>query len=176
MKSLSNYRRLVAKVDELCTRITGEFGEHLTCRAGCDGCCRHLTLFWVEGIALTEALRELPAEQAHVIREQARAATPDGPCPLLINGLCSLYEARPLICRTHGFPILTIQDGTTLVDFCPQNFRSISTLPGSAVIDLERLNAALASINALFMTDVFGIELPDEERLSVADALLLDAE
>lgn len=171
---LLNYRNLVAKVDELCRRIEEDYGEHLACNAGCDGCCRHISILWVEAVALATAMGKLPEEKASLIRERAQAASSEGPCPLLEKGLCVLYSDRPIICRTHGFPILTTQDKKHSVDFCPMNFRNISTLPGNAVIDLDRLNTALISINALFIDDFFHNYRPGKDRLTVADALLLE--
>src|SRR5574340_1508319 len=103
MDLLQNYRNLVTKVDEHCGRIGREFGEHLACHRGCDGCCRHLSLFWVEGVALAAALAELSPEESAPIRERARATSAEGPCPLLENGRCLLYAALPIICRTHGW-------------------------------------------------------------------------
>jgi hypothetical protein len=174
MEILRNYRNLVAKVDELCHGAAQKFGEHLACRAGCCSCCRHISLFWVEGFALAAALRELPGETRSRIRERARTASSDGPCPLQEGGLCALYAARPIICRTHGFPILTTLDSKQLVDFCPMNFRNLSSLPGSAVISLDHLNTALASINALFVAGFFANRPPENDRPTVAEALLLE--
>ena len=31
--------------------------------------------------------------------------TPEGECPMLIGGVCSVYEHRPVICRVWGYPI-----------------------------------------------------------------------
>lgn len=31
--------------------------------------------------------------------------TPEAECPMLIGGVCSVYEHRPLICRVWGYPI-----------------------------------------------------------------------
>jgi len=171
---LHNYRDFLARVDELCHRIGEEFGAHLACGPGCSGCCRHLSLSWVEGMAISRALAMLPPDEAGVIRDRARASSPDA-CPLLEGDLCLLYDARPVICRTHGLPVLTVDEsGERRVDFCPRNFRDVSTLPGSAVIDLDRLNTALAAINALFIADYFHGVPPSTDRLSLAEALLLD--
>lgn len=174
MEDLRNYQSLVEKVDALCFGIKERFGAHLACRRGCDACCRHLSLFWVEAVALARALDDLDQEAATRIRARARQARPEGPCPLLAGGSCLLYPARPIICRTHGLALLTGGEGERQVDCCPQNFRGLQTLPASAVIDLETLNTALATVNALFVSELFAGAPPTRERLTIADALLLD--
>lgn len=171
MERLRNYRQLVARVDELCARIEGDFREQIVCCLGCDGCCRHLSLFAVEAAALAAALAEAPAALAAEIRERARVATEDGPCPLLKDGACLLYAARPLICRTHGLPLLGRRDGESFIDYCPENFQGMESLPASAVIDLETLNATLAAVNRLFVKESGGDEARAEERISIALSL-----
>jgi Fe-S-cluster containining protein len=174
IEELENYRRLVERVDELCRQIEERYRPVLACRRGCDACCRHLSLFWVEGLALARTAETLPAAEAARLRERARQSGPDDPCPLLENGACLLYPARPLICRTHGLPLLTAGEGERRIDFCPENFRGIANLPAAAVIDLDRLNLALAGINALFMARRFGGNRSAGERLTIAEFLLLD--
>ncbi len=171
MNSLNNYRQLVGRIDELCRRIEERYAGHIACRRGCDECCRHLSLFWVEGVALALALQSLPGKQRNRLRRKARESRPDGPCPLLEDGACLLYHARPVICRTHGLPILA---GDGRVDFCPRNFGGLAALPGDAVLDLERLNTALAGVNALFVAEHFSDHPPGKDRLTIAEALLLD--
>jgi Fe-S-cluster containining protein len=167
MPALENYRTLLARVDEICSRTAEQFASHLSCRPGCDSCCRHLSICAVEAAAITQALDELDQASAALIREKAAASSPDSPCPLLHQGLCLLYRARPIICRTHGLPLLIREEGTSRVDFCPENFRELPSIPGSAVLDLERLNATLTAINALYLQSV-----PGQERLDLAQALL----
>jgi Fe-S-cluster containining protein len=172
--NLANYRILVERVDVLGQRIEAEFRAQIACRRGCDACCRHLSLFWVEGVALAQALDDLSESVAEGIRERARRAAADGPCPLLESGACLLYTARPIICRTHGLPLLAGEGEARRIDYCPENFRGIDTLPAGAVIDLDRLNTTLAAINALFVSEVFHGQPPDRERLTIAEALLLE--
>ena len=167
MPGLENYRTLLLRVDEICGQTATRFASQISCRPGCDSCCRHLSIFAVEADALHRALCQLPWEEADFIRQAAAQATPDSPCPLLQGGICLLYQARPIICRTHGLPLLVNRDGTSGVDFCPDNFRDAASIPGSAVIDLERLNATLATINTLFLRS-----FPGPERLTIAEALL----
>lgn len=36
---------------------------------------------------------------------EALKGTPEGECPMLIGGVCAVYEHRPVICRVWGYPI-----------------------------------------------------------------------
>lgn len=173
MKSLDNYRSLLSKVDELTASISTAHAGHITCHRGCDSCCRHLSLSLVEGVALAEALTSLPEDSARALREKAKAATANGPCPLLHNGECALYAHRPIICRTHGLPILIADGEGQRIDFCPLNFSNVPTLPGDAVVMLDRLNTILAAVNELFITECQTACTSGTDRISIAEALLL---
>jgi uncharacterized protein len=167
MPGLENYRALLQRVDEICQQTATRFASEISCRPGCDACCRHLSIFAVEAAALHRALNQLPVKDAEFIRQAATDCPPDAPCPLLHDGLCLIYRARPIICRTHGLPLLVNRDGASGVDFCPENFQGAESIPGSAVIDLDRLNATLLAINTLFVQS-----FPGPERLTMAQALL----
>jgi len=171
--ALEAYRQLVAKTDAFCRSVEERFAEQLACRAGCASCCRHLTLFPVEAAALVAGLRRLPAAELAGLREIARQSTPDGPCPLLQAGLCRLYPVRPLICRSHGLPLLVREAGGVRVDRCPLNFTGCDSLPGSAVLDLDALNQTLVAINRLFLQSPPPGWPAERERLSLAETLLL---
>lgn len=173
-ESLRNYFELVGKVDDLCRRIESEFSGDLACRKGCSGCCRHLSLFWVEAVALALTLEGCSEAEAERIRARAVQHRPDDPCPLLENDACLLYEGRPIICRTHGLPLLMGDGDERRIDFCDLNFRDLSSLPARAVIDLNLLNTTLAAIDNLFVSEVFHGEPPEKDRLTISEALLLD--
>jgi hypothetical protein len=149
-EDLENYQALVTKVDSLCATVQRDFAAQISCRAGCSGCCRELTLFPVEAAALLAALSALPRDAAAKITLSAPTGR-SGSCPLLADGLCLVYANRPIICRTHGLPLLLIGAGENRVDFCPENFQGAESLPGRAIINLDLLNHALVAINALFI-------------------------
>ncbi|HEX9023001.1 MAG TPA: YkgJ family cysteine cluster protein [Geobacteraceae bacterium] len=166
---------LTGRVDELCRRIAAEYAEHLACRPGCDGCCRHISIFPVEAAALASAMKGLAAENASRVRDRARASAGSEACPLLgEDGRCVLYGARPIICRTHGYPILTRREEGRSIDFCPKNFVGVGSLPASLIIDLEVINTTLAAVNSVFLSSCPGFPLGGKERLTVAEALLLE--
>jgi Fe-S-cluster containining protein len=173
MDPLRNYFDLVSRVDELCQRIETDFRMHLACRKGCDACCRHFSLFPVEAAALVQALDSRGAEEKGRIRSRARLAPEEGPCPLLQDGACLLYEARPIICRTHGLPLLAGTGKERLLDWCPENFKGVKSLPDAAVINLDVLNTTLATINSLFLAEIPAGKL-HKERFLLSNALMLD--
>lgn len=83
------------------------------CRVGCDLCCRRLaeipSLTCAEWDLLKTGLLTLTPAQLEAVREKMRVLaeqkTRPVVCPLLneSEGACSLYEYRPVACRTYGF-------------------------------------------------------------------------
>ncbi|MEZ4433014.1 MAG: YkgJ family cysteine cluster protein [bacterium] len=158
MPGRAEYRALRDKVDAFAAQAHAAQAPWLSCRAGCDGCCRTRRSAWaVEIDALRAHLATLPAE-----RRAALAARRDDPavvagerCVFLDgDGRCAVYEARPLICRTHG-PAVRLPDGDTV--WCALNFEGLdpaevlARLPAGAVLDLELLNRMLALVNARYL-------------------------
>lgn len=169
---LENYHRLLEKVDQLCEGITRLLGDSLVCRPGCDSCCIPISVFPVEAAALLEAAAKLPQDQYQQLKQRLSSADDSRQCSLLYDGHCLLYHARPIICRTHGLPILLTDDGgQRRVDVCPLNCTGIEQLPGEALIDLERLNELLVSVNVLYLRE-FGIKLPERVPLSALKDML----
>jgi Fe-S-cluster containining protein len=167
---LDNYRTLVARVDTMCDRINSAFSAQITCRPGCSGCCRHLSLFPVEALALAQAAAQLPAAVRLILLARAGRQDQADRCPFLDQDRCLVYDARPIICRTHGLPLLILADGSKRIDFCPENFQGVATLSGQDVINLELLNQSLAAINALFIKEA-ALEPLAGERITLAEIL-----
>src|SRR5262249_40745338 len=154
----ADYRQFIEQVDRLTARLASRYARHLACRAGCSGCCHHhLSVFNVEAAAVREAIEALPEETRAVIERPAREVIARESnhepvaCPLLMNDRCSIYESRPLICRTQGLPLLIeAEDGEAEVDFCPLNFTSpdaVDDLDEDQLVGLDDLNLKLALVN-----------------------------
>jgi uncharacterized protein len=149
---LANYRAFLERVDTLCAKIIAEFTEKILCRAGCSGCCRHLNLFPVEAANLADAVGKLPREIRELLARRADWQEEEQ-CPLLLDDRCLVYRDRPVICRTHGLPLLTDLEGEKRIDFCEENFRGVTSLSGDMVIDLDTLNRILVAINGRFESE-----------------------
>lgn len=73
----------------------------LGCAAGCSHCCNlEVNASFPELARLRGFVEERfsPEERAALL-ERLRTHRPGSPCALLVDGLCSAYEARPLACR-----------------------------------------------------------------------------
>lgn len=167
---LDNYKQLVGRIDALCKAIQAALGDRITCSEGCSSCCTAITLFPVEAAALQEALDQLPEPEAEAIRSHVEAHSEGERCPLLSHHRCLLYHARPIICRTHGLPIIYTEDDRRKSDCCPLNMSDTESVSGSSVIDLDKLNPLLVAVNSLYLTRQEGVETA--ERLTIAEAVL----
>ena len=77
------------------------------------------------------------------------AATSSAYCPLLFDGLCLIYENRPLICRTHGVPVAYIDyDRQALeVSACLHNFPATFAVEEAQLLYMDELNQWLHRLN-----------------------------
>jgi Fe-S-cluster containining protein len=123
----------------------------------------------VEAAAMREALGNLSAESAEEIRRHIAAHADDERCPLLLHHRCLLYDARPIICRTHGLPITYTTDGHRNSDCCPLNLTESEAVSGSNVLDLDKLNTLLVAINSIYLSQTESDET--DLRVSIAAAL-----
>lgn len=167
---LDNYKQLTARVDALCNAIAADLGEQIICSAGCSSCCTSITIFPVEAASMREALENLPDLQAEEIRRHITDHADDERCPLLFRHRCLLYEARPIICRTHGLPIIYTADGQLKSDCCPLNLTEAESVSGSSVVDLDKLNTLLVAVNSIYMSQIESTETGI--RVTIAAALV----
>ena len=170
-----NYEALLARVNAQCGKVEKALSGHLTCRKGCSSCCLNISLFPVEAVHLRMAFERLDANVQASVLDWTEESNERGACPLLdSSGACQLYMDRPVICRTHGLPIIFVDgEGNRRVDFCPENFQTLESLSGDAMIDVDALNQLLAAVDACFCSALFDGE-PPFQRLTIADSLHLE--
>lgn len=172
-----NYISFLDKIDVFCREATLVYEKDMSCGKGCSSCCSHFSLFPVEALYIRLAMENSGESTVSRIRDKAmeRLHNPDGDCPLLEDGICMLYPYRPIICRTHGLPVLVRMEKGTRVDFCPLNFISGRKPEQAHILDIEQLNTTLSAVNRLFLNTQFQEgEIP--ERFLLAEALLIDLE
>ncbi len=166
----ANYQRLVKRVDSHIVTIKKAFPDEIACKKGCDGCCKFLTLFPVEALTLSNAFADLTEDMK--IRVARKIEKEKESCPLLIDRDCVLYPARPIICRTHGYPIYLEKDGDIRIDYCPENFKGITSFPKETMLDIEQLNTLLAMINRQLIESI-ETDPPFLERIPISEAIFI---
>lgn len=169
-KILHNYYELTDKIDLHVSLIEKTYSKLIACTKGCDSCCKALTLFPVEAVSISRAFNKLPDMTKEAIKN--RIKTEHESCPALINHICAIYPARPIICRTHGYPIYLLKNNKPFVDFCQKNFNGIKSFPNEALLDIDQLNATLAAINRFFL-EMIESDVPLPDRIPISQALLL---
>lgn len=160
---VDRYRELTGKVDAFFARVEARHGTDMRCAAGCDLCCHdRLTITTVEADAIRAHLAALPASQREALR--VLAAGPDDRCAALgPDGRCAIYEARPLVCRSHGVPVRTQAPGhLPVITACELNFtaRGPAAADQDCVLDQTTLSTILLALS------------PDGERHDLAALLL----
>ncbi|MGD9731910.1 MAG: YkgJ family cysteine cluster protein [Desulfamplus sp.] len=178
---LQNYHLLLSKVDSWLKNLDSTLAPHMHCCPGCSECCKNFTVFPVEAYSMLKYIKDQKIDvsqikkscnwdckdEKHQNENKENLCVPnesrDSFCIFLNDkGLCRIYPARPLICRTHGYPILVKsypenRAGSTenKIDYCPKNFQDrILTqdyLKREHLIDVDHLNTLLFSINSLFI-------------------------
>lgn len=149
---LSQYLELRSRVDEKFREIETKFAAEMKCRAGCHSCCKPgLTVSELEAAALREFLDRSPAAVALAREAKSRNPHRGKRCSLLsAEGQCAVYEARPLVCRSHGVPLQVSEaEDRKVRDVCPLNFTSmpLHEVPAESVLNMDTLNVLLSLLN-----------------------------
>lgn len=153
-EAFREYQALLRQLNLKSEQLTGLHSSKMRCAKACHSCCQpELSVSAVEA----EHIKSWIANQPGLL-DKLQALAKNNPwqnsrCAFLdAEGACSIYEARPVICRSHGFPIRFVADDKVMTDVCPLNFdgESIENLAADAVIDIDKLNTLLAVINIRF--------------------------
>ena len=148
-------------------RLRREAGIVPTCKPGCCHCCRyHILMHRAEARTLAQYIRrEFSAAQIDDLRRRTQrwhqwdnsrpgrypaadiGEVPDFSgyehgCPLLVDGVCSAYPVRPVVCRTHFV--------SSLARLCcaandPQSTEDTPVVLTSFVQEARRFTAAISS-------------------------------
>jgi Fe-S-cluster containining protein len=139
-------------------RNAAKYGEKLQCRKGCSGCCSQIfRITLLDAYIIEQHVKTLPPERQAQLRSKAEEylkqvphlqqsdaeenlSVDSGgtkrksgiPCPALgEEGECTIYEARPIVCRRFGIPLYDYKNPGN-VYACELNFKS-----GEEIIDDE---------------------------------------
>ena len=167
------YAQLLGAVGRRFDHIASRQATHMRCAAGCHACCAPgLSVSLVEARALAAHLEAHPEVAREALALEASDPHGGGRCSLLnARGECVVYEARPLVCRTHGAPLLIpvealeprgqgLSEGAgeegggeppLALTACELNFTEAGALEGLGEgewLDVRQLDQALALLSA----------------------------
>jgi len=167
--SLLPYRKFIQEVDALCEKLETLHRTHLSCRKGCFACCTDISVLAVEAFSILRGV----GTSLGGLSEGGEAPEGSGhsnACVFLDQeGACRIYPYRPLICRTHGLPLLypileydeegkeRVPDGPQWqLFYCDLNFQGVKdedmgrVFTPETVLNMEEWNQRLVIINEGF--------------------------
>ncbi len=107
-KKFENYKKFLDVVGRDLNRIFEFQKEYIHCKQGCSYCCRKgdYPISRIEYEYLMEGFEKLDYNLKEQIKANIKKTKQDNQesyiCPFLIDDSCSLYNYRPLVCRTFG--------------------------------------------------------------------------
>ncbi len=144
------YKVLLNEIDNHSKALEKEHSDEMVCKAGCDMCCMDYSIFPIEFYSILNDIKSagLHPETTEVQNENV--------CVFLKNHVCTIYEQRPVICRTHGLPLLFMNDDSewelsvcdlNFTEFDFGNFSLENTFPQ------DKYNSKLFLLNKKFISE-----------------------
>jgi Fe-S-cluster containining protein len=155
-------RDLYKKIDDFDHKNASTFRPSLACKKGCSKCCYvDLSVFQIEADHIRDFFYSLDyLDQTELINSWAQHT--EG-CVFLVKDSCTIYQARPLICRTQGFPLTFQVEARQYVDICPLNEEVLKNVSSDGVMNLDLVNLILSQLESV---DGLSQERP---RVSLSD-------
>ena len=147
---MSRYPELARKVDAFFARVEARHGAEMQCGTGCHDCCHvRLSITAVEAEAIRDEVARWPEARKRALTANVSAAPADRCAALDAHGRCLVYNARPIVCRSHGAPIRMREGSLPVVTVCPRNFtaRGPATADPDCIIDQETLSAMVLAVD-----------------------------
>jgi len=134
---VSRLAELTAKIDGFFARVEARHGDDMQCQTGCSDCCHvRLSITQVEA----DAIRAHAPSMLQLNADPTRCAALDD------RGRCQIYEARPVVCRSHGVPIRMREGSLPVIRSCFRNFTQ--TEPAAdCVLDQETLSTLVLAVD-----------------------------
>ncbi len=149
-KQFEAYKILRNEIDSLSVQLEREHVGQMVCKKGCDMCCMDYSIFPVEFYSIINDLKR------EGLNPEISETQNKNECIFLKNHVCSIYEQRPVICRTHGLPLLFMNENSewelsacelNFTDFDFGNFTIENTYPQ------DKFNSKLFLLNKEFVSE-----------------------
>ncbi|QIA08317.1 YkgJ family cysteine cluster protein [Draconibacterium halophilum] len=143
------YKTLQNDIDELSGKLERQHKKHMKCKAGCDLCCMDYSIFPVEFYSIVKAL------QKRKNKPNINTKNDESSCIFLNDHKCEIYAERPIICRTHGLPLLYMnEDNGWELSACELNFTEfdMEDFAEENTFPQDKFNSKLFLLNKEFIT------------------------
>lgn len=149
------------KIEDLYQKVSDfklgpEALEKSHCQNGCSRCCYvDLSVFKIEADHIESWFQELPSEEKSLIKKKWSEPLRSmnnfhdaevSSCVFLHEETCTIYEARPLICRTQGLAMKFKDGADEFLDICPLNEDMLDQLTEKEVLNLDLVNLILSQL------------------------------
>ena len=195
MSVIDRYLEICSEVEREFSRNRRLHGDRIHCRPGCTDCCHQLfQITEIEAACISRGVKKLDrAVREGLLRRagpymEARrklvaangepeawgSLPPVGTrlaCPALEDGVCQIYEFRPLICRKFGIPLYN-PDKPGRIFACELNFKDGEEIADSELVQIQTgIHGRWRKVQADY-NEAGGVR--DLEPLTVARAILED--
>jgi len=145
---ITQYQKLCQYCDNVFAATHEAFRSHIRCARGCAACCILETIVPLEAYVIASYLHTSTPLTNPVLQD--RADQPAEQCVFIHNNECTIYPVRPIICRTHGLPI--IYPDREEIDTCPLNFTDVdlTSIDKRFLFDVETITENLTRLNLAF--------------------------
>lgn len=163
---LAEYMQWITVVDDICADLVRKHRSYLRCGLRCSDCCRDArSVLPIEAHFIRELLNILPKKRLWLLSENCEESTM---CPFLIDDLCEIYTARPLLCRVNGLPLLFHSKDGPSIHCCELNFttrKENDPFGDEDVLRMHALDAQLLEFNQRVIREFPQNHLPNERIL-----------
>lgn len=144
---LDKYLALRSKIDAACENLLAQHYKNMQCKSGCSSCCQAFKILPIEYESIKASIGNLSL----IINKKAKKDE----CKFLVDNKCSIYEHRPVICRSHGYPMARFNEEYDAYDmsYCKLNFIDflLEKFNADNVYFEDDFNARLYKLNQDFL-------------------------
>jgi Fe-S-cluster containining protein len=160
----SKYLLLRKEVDVLAEQLNKKHSKHIQCKVGCNFCCMDYSILPVEFYSILNHLKR------KINKVENSSDTRNEKCIFLIHHQCTIYNERPVICRTHGLPLLYMNEMNewelstcelNFTEFEMKQFNQENTFPQ------DRFNSKLFMLNKEFIKKFAEVKYNDSDLIPV---------
>ncbi|MCG6187812.1 YkgJ family cysteine cluster protein [Maribellus maritimus] len=168
-KQKDNYNKLRKEIDSISAKLENEHKKHLSCKSGCDLCCMDYSIFPIEFFSILGELKKENFQPDTLEKNKSK-----NECIFLKEHRCTIYPFRPIICRTHGLPLLYANhEGEWELSACELNFTKFSfeEFTVDNTFPQDKFNSKLYLLNKDFITQLNDKNFSEFDLIPIKDLI-----